>query len=119
MRNNCPQTVLENFFEPCTLLLLSKKEGYGYEIQKRLKEQCICEVNTGNLYRCLNRLNRQGYIKRKKSVSAIGPLRYTYTITPSGTAYLDSWINSLKTQKKMISKLITSYYHYYDSNQSG
>ena len=62
MRTNCSQVVVENFFEPGILYLLLKKPSYGYEIQKSLKINCICEVNTGNLYRCLARMLKKGYI---------------------------------------------------------
>ena len=109
MRTNCSQVVVENFFEPGILYLLMKKPSYGYEIQKALKDDCICEVNIGNLYRCLSRMLKQKYITRKAVKSEIGPKRYSYTITKEGKIYLSSWIESLKKQKKVISSLITNY----------
>ena len=109
MRTNCSQVVVENFFEPGILYLLLKKPSYGYEIKKALKEDCICEVNVGNLYRCLSRMQKQGYITREAVKSEIGPKRYSYTITEEGKVYLDSWIEALKKQKKVISSLINNY----------
>lgn len=109
MRTNCSQVVVENFFEPGILYLLLKKSSYGYEIQKELKANCICEVNIGNLYRCLSRMQKQGYITREGAKSAIGPKRYSYTITKEGKRYLALWIDALKKQKKVISSLINNY----------
>ncbi|MFH0773675.1 MAG: PadR family transcriptional regulator [bacterium] len=109
MRTNCSQVVVENFFEPGILYLLLKKPSYGYEIQKTLKENCICEINIGNLYRCLSRMQKQGYITRDAVKSEIGPKRYSYTITKEGKVYLASWIDALKKQKKVISSLINNY----------
>ncbi|MCX6733000.1 MAG: PadR family transcriptional regulator [Candidatus Roizmanbacteria bacterium] len=109
MRTNCSQVVIENFFEPGILYLLLKKPSYGYEIQKELKKNCICEVNIGNLYRCLSRMQKQGYIKREGLKSDIGPKRFSYSITKEGKIYLSSWIDSLKKQKKVISSLINNY----------
>ena len=109
MRTNCSQVVVENFFEPGILYLLMKKSSYGYEIQKALKESCICEVNIGNLYRCLSRMQKQGYVIRESVKGTIGPKRYSYTITKEGKTYLSSWIESLKKQKKVISSLINNY----------
>jgi len=109
MRNNCSQVVVENFFEPGVLYLLMKKPSYGYEIQKDLKKNCICEVNIGNLYRCLSRLKKQGYIDRMAMESKIGPKKYSYTITKEGKIYLSNWIKSLKKQKDVISLLIKNY----------
>lgn len=109
MRNNCSQVVLENFFEPCILFLLTKKPSYGYDIQKQLKESCTCEVNTGNLYRCLSRMQKHGYVTRESVKGTIGPKRYSYTITKEGKIYLSSWIDGLKKQKEVISLLINNY----------
>jgi len=109
MRKYCSQVVLENFFEPCILFLILGKPSYGYDIQKQLKERCACEVNTGNLYRCLSRMQKQGYVKRKPTKSKIGPKRYGYTITKEGKTYLASWIEALKKQNKVISLLIKNY----------
>jgi len=109
MRNNCSQVVVENFFEPGILYLLLKKPSYGYGIQKELKESCICEVNIGNLYRCLARMQKQGYITKESSTSDIGPKRVSYTITKMGKVYLKSWMEALEKQKKVISSLITNY----------
>lgn len=109
MRTNCSQVVVENFFEPGILYLLLKKSSYGYEIQKALKENCICEVNIGNLYRCLSRMQRQGYVTRESIKGTIGPKRYSYTITKKGKIYLSSWMESLKKQRRVISSLINNY----------
>ncbi|NCO88563.1 hypothetical protein AUK04_01720 [Candidatus Roizmanbacteria bacterium CG2_30_33_16] len=109
MRTNCSQVVVENFFEPGILYLLLKKSSYGYEIKKALKNDCICEVNIGNLYRCFSRMQKHGYISRESMKSKIGPKRYSYTITQKGKIYLATWIESLKKQKKVISSLINNY----------
>jgi len=109
MRTNCSHVVVENFFEPGILYLLMKKPSYGYEIQKALRSDCICEMNIGNLYRCLSRMQKHGYIARESAKSEIGPQRYSYTITTEGKAYLATWIKSLKKQKKVISLLVTNY----------
>ena len=109
MRKNCSQVILENFFEAGILYLLLQKPSYGYEIKKALRENCICEVNAGNLYRCLAYLEKQQYIRRKASKSSIGPQRYNYTITSQGKKYLAAWIKALKKQQQIISSLIINY----------
>ena len=109
MRKNCSQVIVENFFEPGVLYLLLKKPSYGYEIQKALKDDCICEVNVGNLYRCLSRMQKQGYVTREGVKSTVGPTRYSYTITPEGKQYLAQWVVALRKQKTIISSFITNY----------
>lgn len=109
MRANCSRVIVENFFEPCTLYLLLQKPSYGYELLKNLKEHCSCDVNIGNLYRSLARMQKQGYIKRESHKSTIGPKRYAYTITAQGKIYLSSWIDELEKQQKAMRNLITNY----------
>lgn len=109
MRNNCSQVVVENFFEPCVLYLLMKKSSYGYNLQKELREKCHHEVNIGNLYRCLLRMNKQGYVKREESKSEIGPKRYSYSITSKGKMHLKTWIEALEKQQKITDLLIKNY----------
>lgn len=109
MRNHCNQVVLENFFEPCLLFLLTKHKSYGYELQKELNTSCDCSVNIGNLYRCLARLVKAGYITKLRNKSEKGPDRLIYSITPSGKKYLKTWIVSLKKQEEVLHSLITNY----------
>jgi len=109
MRNNCSQVIIENFFEPCVLYLLLKKPSYGYELNKKLKENCSCQTNIGNLYRSLNKLVKQNQIKKSILKSEIGPRKIVYNITPSGKKLLSNWINNLSKQNEIINKLIKNY----------
>jgi len=109
MRKYCSPVIVENFFEPCILFLMLEKSGYGYELERKLREECGCRVNIGNLYRGLNRLVKQRYIAKKTGVSKIGQKRITYRITNEGKKYLASWIEDLKNQNKIITKLINNY----------
>jgi PadR family transcriptional regulator PadR len=116
MRTNCSHVVLENFFEPCILFLLSEKSSYGYELTKNLKERCGCSVNVGNLYRGLGRLVKSKDIEKKNVKSELGPNRVMYEITPKGKVLLKDWIVGLEEQNKTISKLIKNYKNKYDSS---
>ena len=118
MKNRCSQVVLQNFFEPCILFYLLQKPGYGYEIQKKLKEGCYCDVNTGNLYRCLARLQKQKYVTKRTEKSELGPKKFAYTITKEGEAYLKSWIDALSEQNKAITQLITNFKSHYEHNSN-
>ncbi len=109
MRKFCSQVVIENFFEPCILFLVSQKPSYGYDIKKKLSNDCLCEVNVGNLYRALARMQKNGFIKKSKVKGSLGPARIEYAITEKGKEYLASWISSLETQQQTISRLITNY----------
>lgn len=109
MRKYCSHVVVENFFEPCILFLVSQKPSYGYDIKKKMSDDCLCDVNVGNLYRSLARMQKNGFIKKSKVKSTVGPARIEYSITPKGNEYLASWIESLEKQQEAISRLITNY----------
>lgn len=109
MRKHCSLAVLENFFEPCTLLLLAQSPSYGYELQRKLTQDCHCSVNIGNLYRSLARMRLAGYIKQKKHESTLGPARMMYAITPKGKVHLAAWATALNHTHQSLSKFITNY----------
>jgi DNA-binding PadR family transcriptional regulator len=109
MRKNCSKVVIENFFEPCLLYLLSEKPGYGYELKGDLAERCGCAINVANLYNCLASLTKKGCVKKKKTAGDGGPDRVTYTITAKGKKLLASWIGELEEEMKTVKKLITNY----------
>ena len=117
MRKYCSKVIVENFFEPCLLFLLSEKPSYGYELFNNLKKRCDCTVNIGNLYRCLARLQKEGYVIKKKSESAIGPERAVYEITDTGKDHLGEWIDELEIQMKTVRKLITNYKKLYETHK--
>ena len=109
MRKHCSHVVVENFFEPCALFLLSQKKSYGYELMKELSEKCTCSVNVANLYRGLARLEKSKMVIKKKVKGEKGPSKIVYEITDGGKILLSEWIIALEKQNKAISKLINNY----------
>ncbi len=116
MRKHCSKVIVENFFEPCILYLLVLKPSYGYELNQKLLDNCGCNVNIGNLYRCLSRLTKKGFITKKKSKSEVGPSRIEYAITDKGHELLKEWIEELQTQTHTINTLITNYKKQYENS---
>lgn len=116
MRPHCSKMIIENYFEPCVLFLLLKKASYGYELKNNLDQYCSCQVNIGNLYRGLARLQKLGYVTQKKSESKVGPVRNIYELTSSGKKLLKEWIGELETGIETIQKLITNFKKYEKSH---
>lgn len=116
MRKFCSKVVVENFFEPCLLYLLLQKPSYGYELFNNLKNNCECNVNIGNLYRALSRLQKEEYILKKKSESKIGPDRTVYEIKDKGRKLLQEWITELEIQIVTINKLVKNYKNIYETH---
>ena len=82
--------------EYCVLLMIARRERYGYEIISRLEKYSILAVTESTIYPLLRRLLREGFLASAWRESAEGlPPRKYYTITPQGREYLaamkDEW----------------------------
>ncbi len=108
MRKHCPRIVIENYYEPCILYLLSRGPSYGYKIQQHIETQLSCGVNISNVYRCLSRLHKEHCVTKAHEPSEEGPDRVVYRITREGKTLLKDWIQDLNKQKQIVNKLINS-----------
>lgn len=116
MRKYCSRVVVENFFEPCILYLILQKPSYGYKIFSNLKNHCDCDVNIGNLYRCLSRLQKEKFVIKNTLKSKIGPKRSIYKITNIGERLLKEWIDEIEIQTDTMEKLIKNYHNLYETD---
>ena len=109
MKKVCRKVVVENFFEPCVLSLLMIKPSHGYELKTDLDKKCACRADMGNLYRSLSKLQKNGFVLKKKEESQVGPAKQVYAITAKGKKLLAEWILELEDEVKVIKKLINNY----------
>lgn len=75
---------------PIVLAILGEGDSYGYAILQRVRELSggRIEWTDGMLYPVLHRLERQGHVAAKWSVSESGRRRKYYRITREGRAQL-------------------------------
>ena len=75
---------------PLVLAILAEGESYGYAIIKRVAELSggHLQWTDGMLYPVLHRLERQGHVAAKWSVSETGRRRKYYRITEQGLTQL-------------------------------
>jgi len=75
----------------CVLLLLSRREMYGYEISKALETfgGDVLHVDEGTLYPLLRRLENDEYVTAEWRFSD-GKARRYYRITQKGSLFLDA-----------------------------
>lgn len=99
------------FIEPRILLILGKKESYGYELLEHLNNASSfgSVVDPGAVYRTLRQMETEGMVKSKWDTKSAGPARRIYRITKDGEERLYSWIVSLKQRKTAIEKLLKVY----------
>ncbi|NHA05067.1 PadR family transcriptional regulator [Mucilaginibacter sp. HC2] len=74
------------------LLLLKKKEQYGYELLEQIKLASGYDISEGTIYPLLNRLKDDLLIESKWVEMETGMPRKYYSITNNGQASLDKMI---------------------------
>lgn len=72
--------------ELCVLVLLDKKDLYGYELAQRISDQI--EISEGTIYPLLRRLTKEMYFSTYLVESREGPSRKYYRLTDKGRTYL-------------------------------
>ncbi len=72
--------------ELCVLVLLDKKDRYGYELVQKISNQI--EISEGTVYPLLRRLTKEEYFTTYLKESTEGPPRKYYTLTDKGRDYL-------------------------------
>ncbi|PEJ59071.1 PadR family transcriptional regulator [Bacillus sp. AFS002410] len=79
----------KGLFELCILLILKKKDTYGYEINKRLNDLPLFGVSEGAIYPVLKRLVSYDYVNTYWVENEVGPARKYYSITKLGESLID------------------------------
>ncbi|MBM7663483.1 PadR family transcriptional regulator PadR [Bacillus mesophilus] len=72
--------------ELCVLMLISKKDQYGYELAQNISSKI--EVAEGTLYPLLRRLTKDDYVTTYLAESTEGPPRKYYSLTSKGLEYM-------------------------------
>lgn len=70
------------------LLLLGDGASYGYELRREMRARRL-QIDSGNLYRWLRRLEREGSVESWWIGSEVGPRRRAYRLTAKGRRKLD------------------------------
>lgn len=68
--------------ELCVLALLSREDGYAYDIASRLAE--AIDMGEGTIYPLMRRLQADGLVDTYLEESASGPPRKYYRLTAAG-----------------------------------
>ena len=92
--------------EFCILLMIKKRQSYGYEIISTLEKYPIMAAKENTIYPLLRRLMKEEYISSfwQESTEGLPPRKY-YSITEKGLAYLSAmsaeWDNLLNTVSEL------------------
>ncbi|WP_339195843.1 PadR family transcriptional regulator [Solibacillus sp. FSL R5-0449] len=90
--------------ELCVLVLLDKKDRYGYELVQEISNQI--EISEGSVYPLLRRLTKEEYFTNYLQESLEGPPRKYYKLTDKGRTYLYQLVEEWNEFSKGVNQLI-------------
>jgi poly-beta-hydroxybutyrate-responsive repressor len=105
----CSGKTLERLIRPAVLLLLAQEPLYGYKLVQRLMEMPMFDgqkPNAAGVYRTLKALAVEELVVPSWELSASGPAKRLYTLTPKGEHCLASWILTLSQYRLAIDALL-------------
>ncbi|MDN7241957.1 PadR family transcriptional regulator [Planococcus sp. N028] len=88
----------------CVLVLLEKKDRYGYELVQKISDQI--SISEGSVYPLLRRLTKEGYFTTYLQESTEGPPRKYYRLTEAGRIYLHEQLAEWKSFTAGVNQLI-------------
>ncbi|CAD5897019.1 PadR family transcriptional regulator [Carnobacterium maltaromaticum] len=90
--------------ELCVLVILEKKDCYGYELIETISKHI--EISEGTIYPLLRKLTKEGLCTTYLRESNEGPSRKYYQVTEDGVAYLGKQLIEWKEFIKSVDTII-------------
>jgi DNA-binding PadR family transcriptional regulator len=109
--NACPCSggTLDRLIQPAILVVLTEGPLHGYRLAERISRMPSFQGHTpdvSGIYRFLKSMERKGFVESHWDLSASGPAKRSYRITPAGRHCLEKWIETLETYRKGIAGLL-------------
>ncbi|MDQ0178527.1 PadR family transcriptional regulator [Bacillus chungangensis] len=90
--------------EMCVLILLNKKDRYGYELIQLISDKFA--VSEGSVYPVLRRLTKEGFFTTYLKESSEGPSRKYYHLTGEGKVRMHQLIAEWEAFSSAVRKII-------------
>ena len=90
--------------ELCVLVLLGKKDCYGYELVQTISQNV--DIAEGTIYPLLRRLNKDGHFETYLKESTEGPPRKYYRLTDKGRTQRDDLLKEWRAFSTGINRIL-------------
>ncbi len=97
--------IKKGLFEYIIMLLLQKKERYGYELISEIKKLADMDIAEGTIYPLLSRLKKEKLVESRWVEMDEGVPRKYYQITDLGNEYLETMYQYLGELMQAITDL--------------
>lgn len=98
--------LLKGVLEGCVLLLIEKREMYGYEIVQEMRTLGFTDIVAGTIYPLLQKLEKNTSLESYKKPSDDGPDRKYYKITDIGRHNILKFKNDWQTLGNIVNTFI-------------
>jgi PadR family transcriptional regulator PadR len=100
--------LLKGVLDLAVLAVVGERDGYGYDVVRRLRAAGLEEVGDASVYGTLRRLYRSGHLTSYVVPSDEGPHRKYYGINDNGRAALDeqtaTWTHFADTMQALLKR---------------
>jgi DNA-binding PadR family transcriptional regulator len=94
---------------PAILLLLTEQPGYGYSLEKDLREFRFGPIDRPTVYRTLAQLEADGLVESWSEAPTAGQARRVYGVTPLGERVLRVWMSVIKEERDCLGRVLRRY----------
>ncbi|MCH4009672.1 PadR family transcriptional regulator [Companilactobacillus sp.] len=100
--------LLKGVLQGCVLMVISKKDVYGYELVQRLQELGFTDIIGGTVYPLLQKLEKNGQLTSVRKASSEGPTRKYYSITQQGRDQIGEFIDQWQALETVVNQIIST-----------
>jgi poly-beta-hydroxybutyrate-responsive repressor len=101
------------------LAFLRNWPAYGYQLVRELSEAGLPAFDSATVYRTLRQLERSGFVSSFWDTSESGPARRMYSLTKTGEAFLNLWLDVLSHYQNILQSALNSYENLHKRGKSG
>jgi PadR family transcriptional regulator PadR len=98
-----------HFVLPAVLLLLSERPGYGYNLEKDLRELDFGKIDRPTVYRTLALLEQDGLVESWSEAPTAGKPRRVYGVTALGERVLRVWMSVIEEERDCLGRVLGRY----------
>ena len=100
--------LLRGALDAAVLAVISRKDGYGYDVVRRLRARGLVDVADASVYGTLRRLYKADLLTSYVVPSEEGPHRKYYRVSESGRIRLEESCRTWRTFAKTMDRLLTA-----------
>ena len=104
----CSGKTLARLLHPAILVCLARGPAHGYALLRKLGELKMFasgEPDHAGVYRTLKQMESEGYVRSEWNLGS-GQARRVFSLTETGTACLERWLETLEVYRDAINELL-------------